>query len=150
MSILMENGTQMMFEELSQAIYHEQNVGVSDFPVRTLASQENNTDLKEIAQVCFSELQTLLNSSKKKIDPTRYSLKMFAIYFLLIEDSTSQDFSLSWTRSGTMRSGKLSTRNTTVYHKTESECSLLDILEDEVDEKYFLSREQAEKIVFAK
>lgn len=69
---------------------------------------------------------------------------------LSVNRGFDSDFSLSWTKSGTMRSGKLSTQNTTVYHKTESECSLLDILEDEVDEKYFLSREQAEKIVFAK
>ena len=143
----MENGTQMMFAGLSQTTYQKPIVGVSDFPAKTSVSQDTNTDLKEIAQVCFSELQTLLNSSKKKIDPTRYSLKMFAIYFLLIEDSTSQDFSLSWTRSGTMRSGKLSTQSTMASHKTESEYSLSDIVEDDVDEKYFLSREQAEKIM---
>ena len=143
----MENGTQMMFEELSQTIYHEQNVGVLDFPAKTSVSQDTNADLKEIAQAYFLELQTLLNSSKRKIDPTPFSLKMLRIYFLLIEDSTSQDFSLSWTRSGTMRNGKLLTQNITVCHKTESEYSLSDILEDDVDEKYFLSREQAEKIM---
>ena len=150
MSILMENGTQMMFEELSQTTYHEQNVGVLDSPARTLASQDTNTDLKEIAQAYFSELQTLLNSSKRKIDPTPFSLKMLRIYFLLIEDSTLQGFSLNWTKLGTMRSGKLSTRNTMASHKTAKECLLLDILEEQVDGKYFLSRKQAEKIVLSK
>ena len=150
MSILMENGTQMMFEELSQTIYHEQNVGVLDFPAKTSVSQDTNTDLKEIAQTYFSELQTLLNRSKRKIDPTPFSLKMLRIYFLLIEDSTLQDFSLNWTRSGTMRSGKLSTRNTTVSRRTAKECLLLDVLEEQVDVKYFLSKNQAEKIVLSK
>lgn len=68
MSILMENGTQMMFEELSQTTYQNQNVGALDFPARTSALQDTNTDLKEIAQAYFLELQTLLNSSKRKID----------------------------------------------------------------------------------
>jgi len=33
------------------------------------------------------------------------------------------------------------------YPKTESECSLLDILEDSPDEKYFLSQEQTDKLL---
>ena len=60
----------------------------------------------------------------------------------------SSNFSLSWTRSGTMRSGKLSTVKISECHKTGGGCSLSDILEKNVPEKYFLSREQVEKIVF--
>nr|DAU44843.1 MAG TPA: hypothetical protein [Caudoviricetes sp.] len=35
-------------------------------------------------------------------------------------------------------------------HRTEKECSLLDILDEEVDEKYFLSEEQMKKIILEK
>ena len=150
MSILTESVIQMTFAELSQEKFQKPIAGASASLVKTFQSQAKGKDLEEIGQDYFFELLHFLKTSKKKIDPTLYSLKMYAIFFRLIGDLTLPDFSLSWTKSGTMRSGKLSTRNTTVYHKTESECSLLDILEDEVDEKYFLSREQAEKIVFAK
>ena len=51
-------------------------------------------------------------------------------------------------RGGTMRNGKCSTLRTSEFHKTEKGASLSDILEDEVSQKYFLSREQTEKIVF--
>ena len=60
----------------------------------------------------------------------------------------SSNFSLSWTRSGTMRNGRLSTVKISEYRKTGSGCSLSDILEESVPEKYFLSREQVEKIAF--
>lgn len=150
MSTLTENGTQMIFVELSQTTSQESTVGALDSHVRTLASQGNNADLKETVQAYFLELQGFLETSKKKIDPTLYSLKMYGIFFRLIEGLTLPDFSLSWTRLGTMQNGKLLTQNTTVCHKIEKEYSLLDILEDEEDEKYFLLREQAEKIVFAK
>lgn len=147
MNISMENGTQMMFAELSQTIYQDQNVGALDFPARISALQDTNTDLKETAQACFLELQDFLNNSKKKIDPSIYSSKMYAILFQLIEDMILPDFSLRWPSAGTMQNGKFSTLNTTVYRKTANEYSLSDILEDGVDEKYFLSREQAEKIM---
>ena len=47
-----------------------------------------------------------------------------------------------------MRSGNFSILNTTEYHKTENGCLLSDILEPVVDKKYFLSKEQTERIVF--
>lgn len=47
-----------------------------------------------------------------------------------------------------MRNGKCSTLRTSEFHKTEKGASLSDILEDEVPQKYFLSKEQTEKIVF--
>lgn len=48
-----------------------------------------------------------------------------------------------------MQNGKLSTLQIT-SHKTERGYSLSDILEEVVDQKYFLSKQQMEKIVFAK
>lgn len=51
-------------------------------------------------------------------------------------------------QGGMIQNGKCSTLKTSEYHKTEKGCSLSDILEDEVPQKYFLSKEQTEKIVF--
>lgn len=47
-----------------------------------------------------------------------------------------------------MQNGKFSIPKILECHKTEKGASLSDILEDEVQQKYFLSKEQTEKIVF--
>lgn len=47
-----------------------------------------------------------------------------------------------------MQNGKCSTPKILEYHRTEKGVSLSDILEGEVLQKYFLSKEQTEKIVF--
>lgn len=51
---------------------------------------------------------------------------------------------------GTMQSGRFSTQQISECHKTGSACLLRDILEDAVPQKYFLSKEQTEKITFVK
>ena len=49
---------------------------------------------------------------------------------------------------GMILNGNCSTQRISECHRTGSECILSDILEAEVDIKYFLSKEQTEKIVF--
>ena len=44
--------------------------------------------------------------------------------------------------------GKYLTRNFSECHRTGRGCSLSDILEIEVPQKYFLSKEQTERIIF--
>lgn len=48
--------------------------------------------------------------------------------------------------TGILSNGTLSTAKTTVFPKTGSACSLSDILETSVDEKYFLSDQQTARI----
>lgn len=62
--------------------------------------------------------------------------------------ATSLNFSLNWMKSGTMQNGSFSTQKISECRKTGKGCLLSDILEDEVPEKYFLSMEQVQKIVF--
>lgn len=45
------------------------DAGVSDSLARTYPLQESKPDFKETVQACFSELCTLSDSSKKKINP---------------------------------------------------------------------------------
>lgn len=96
----------------------------------------------------FSELCTLSDNSKKKIDPLTFSLRTLKICLVLMEDGISPGCLLKWNRTGMMRNGKLSTVKTMECRKTENDASLLDILEAEVQQKYFLSKEQTEKIIF--
>lgn len=92
----MENGTQLTFEECMPETYQKQIVGVLDSRAKTSRSQESNSDFKEIVQACFSELCTLSDSSKKKINPLSFSLRTLKICLVLMEDGISPDCSLKW------------------------------------------------------
>lgn len=95
-----ENGTQMTLEECAPMIFRKQTVGASASLARTSQLQENNLDFKETVQACFSELCTLSDSSKKKINPLTFSLRTLRICLVLMEDGISPDCSLKWNRGG--------------------------------------------------
>lgn len=96
----MENGTQLTFEKCMPETYQKQTVGASDSHAKTSRSQESNSDFKETVQACFSELCTLSDSSKKKINPLSFSLRMLKICLVLMEDGISPDCSLKWIGGG--------------------------------------------------
>ena len=142
----MENGTQVTLQESEQMSFLAPTFGAQASLVRTSQSQERPLDSKESVQACFSQLQDLLKTSKKKINPLTYSLRTLKTYLALIEGLISPDFSLNWTKSGTMQNGSLSTLPI-MSRKTARESTLSDILEAEVDEKYFLSQAATERIL---
>ena len=139
---------QMTLEECTPEIFQKPTDGASDFHAKISQSQESKPDFKETVQACFSELCTLSDSSKKKIDPLTFSLRTLKICLVLMEDGISPDCSLKWSSGGMMRNGRCSTPKISECHKTGKDVSLSDILEGEVPQKYFLSKEQTEKIVF--
>lgn len=100
MNTEMENGTQMTLEECVPMIFQKQTVGASDSHAKTSQSQESNLDFKETVQACFSELCTLSDSSKKKINPLTFSLRTLRICLVLMEDGISPNYSLKWSRGG--------------------------------------------------
>lgn len=100
MNTEMENGTQMTLEECVPMISQKQTVGASDSHAKTSQLPESNLDFKETVQACFSELCTLSDSSKKKINPLTFSLRTLRICLVLMEDGISPDCSLKWSRGG--------------------------------------------------
>ena len=96
----MENGMQMTFEECMPETFQKQIAGVSDSRAKTSQLQENSLDFKETVQACFSELCTLSDSLKKKINPLTFSLRTLKICLVLMEDGISPDCSLKWSRGG--------------------------------------------------
>lgn len=141
----MENGMQMTLEECMPETFQKPTAGVSDSLARTYPLQESKPDFKETVQACFSELCTLSDSSKKKINPLTFSLRTLKICLVLMEDGISPDCSLKWSREGMMQNGRCSTPKISECHKTGKDVLLSDILEEEVPQKYFLSKEQTEK-----
>ena len=96
----MENGMQMTLEGCMPETFQKQIAGASDSHVRTSPSQENSLDFKGTVQACFSELCTLSDNSKKKIDPLTFSLRTLRICLVLMEDGISPDCSLKWSGGG--------------------------------------------------
>lgn len=132
--------------------YPEQTSGASDFRdnsrARTSALRANRRACKKVSEAdCFSRLCDCLPDCGKKIDPSGFSVKMLKIYLALETDLISQGCSLKWGGMGMIANGNCSTQKTLAFPKIGKGCSLLDILEDEVDEKYFLSPQQTAKIL---
>ena len=96
----MENGTQMTLEECMPETFQNPTAGASGSLVRTYPLQENKPDFKETVQACFSELCTLSDNSKKKINPLTFSLRTLKICLVLMEDGISPDCSLKWMQGG--------------------------------------------------
>ena len=115
---------------------------------KTSASQASKKACKKVSEAdCFTRLCDCLPAVGKKIDPDGYSLKMLKIYLALETDLISRGCCVKWGGTGILSNGTLSTAKTTAFPKTGKGCSLSDILETSVDEKYFLSNEQTARIL---
>ena len=142
----MASGTKATSKE--QEISREQTYGRLEHRVKISALQEEEQDLTESEAALFERFLDSLRKGKKKIDPSGLYTKMLRGCFHRAPDEISSKSSIRWMGSGTMQSGKLSTQSGS-YRRIGSEYTLLDILEPEVESKYFLSKEQTEKIVYA-
>ena len=127
----------------------EQTCGQRDSRVRIFRSAAVSEGLTEQEADSFLRL---LNSSKAKvlkIDPHGLSLKMLRISCPFMEDGTLRPFLIRWPHSATISSTDFSIQRISAPLKTESgsTLSLADILEPEVDQKYFLSQRAVEKLL---
>ena len=146
MNTSMENGMQMMFEQCELPTYPLQTAGPSVHHAKISASLEEEQDLKASEAVLCERFLESWKKQKKHISPNGLFMKMLKECCLLAEDSTSCQSSLKWTDSGTMQNGRLSIQDG-MFRKIGSAYTLSDIIEEDADPKYFLSREMAEKIV---
>ena len=78
-----ENGTQMTLEQWLPQACQQQTVGVSGSHARTSALPENRQDSADTVLLCFSQLQGLLETQKKKIDPNTCLLRTWKTYLAL-------------------------------------------------------------------
>ena len=145
----MENGLLPTLEECEQMTFLDQIVGVLEHPVNHSQSPEKEKDLMG-SQVLSEKSSGCFMNCQKKIDPNGLSTRMLKECFQATVEETSSQSSLKWTNVGTMRSGNLSTANTSEYRSTERGSTLLDILEDSVDEKYFLSENAVKRFLSKK
>ena len=145
----MENGIQMTLEMWMPEACPKPIVGVSEPLAKTSPLQENEQGLTETEVPSLEKYLESFGKLKKKVDLNGLSTKMLRECLAATEDLTSLKFCLQWTNWGTIANGRFSTQKTGECHRTENACILSDILEAEVPQKYFLSREQTERILFS-
>ena len=142
-----ENGFMTISQQSIQHDYQKQISGVREALVKMCLSQGNEPDYTVSEVDSFLHLLNSSKAKKKKINPNGFSLKMLKDFYQVVGDEIISTISLSWTKQGMTLSGKCSTQKTTVYPKTENASTLSDILEVEVDDKYYLSAEKAVAIL---
>jgi hypothetical protein len=89
----------------------------------------------------------ILQEQQMKSDLNICSLKTLEGYSTTIEGKRSEQSFKRWMNWGMTLNGNCATANISEYHKTGNECLLSDILETEVDEKYFLSEDATKKLL---
>lgn len=138
------NFTSMMQEKLYPNSYPISIFFWAGSPANRSASQEQEKDLTIQEERCFSRLLELLPLKNLSIS----SSKMFPVCLTTTKVGHLKQSSVHWMAWGMMYAGRYLTAKISEFPNQEIECSLSDILEDNVPEKYYLSRKQAEKLLY--
>ncbi len=117
---------------------------LEDFPVSPSQSQEQEKDLMIQEERCFSRLLELLPLKNLSISTS----KMFPVSLTMTQAKHLKQSSIHWMSWGMMCAGRYLTAKILESRNHEIECSLSDILEENVPEKYYLSRKQVEKLLY--
>ena len=116
--------------------------GVSASPVRTSPLRGNRGDWSEKEVEYITTLLTSSKTKKKVLSPHTYLLRTLRTCYQLTLDSILPPFSLKWTKQGMTVGGRCLIPKISESRRTESACSLSQILEAEVDGKYYLTAEK--------
>ena len=116
--------------------------GLRDFLANHSAWREKGEDLTRLGEHSFLRSQGFA----LKKNPDMYYLRTLQVYYLMTAGKLSRQFlgfSPIW---GMELNGRYLTAKISESPKTGIECSLSDILETEVNTKYFLSQSQVESL----
>ena len=142
-----ESGKQMMSQNLNQKMSRMQTSGASYSHVRTSPLHENSGDWSEKEVEYITTLLTSSKVKKKVLNPHTYLLRTLRTCYRSMQDSILPQFCLKWTKQGMTVGGRCLTPKTSECHRIVSVCSLSQILEAEVDEKYYLSPEKTQQLL---
>lgn len=141
------NGSPKTLSSSQQERFQELKSGLSAFLAQTFPCQESGQVLPESEVDYFLRLLVCSKARRPKIDPASLSLRMLSIFCQAREAGILPPFCLTYGKQGMTLNGSVSTVRTSVSPSTGSGCTLLDILEESVDEKYFLSAEQTQRLL---
>ena len=134
----------MMQEKLYPNSYPISTLLPADFPVSPSQSPEQEKDLTIQEERCFLRLLELLPLKNLSIS----SSKMFPVCLTTTKAGHLKQSFVHWTNWGMMYAGRYLTAKISEWRNHEIECTLSDIIEDNVPAKYYLSRKQAEKLLY--
>ena len=115
-----------------------------DFLARHSLSPESEEDLQMPEELCSSRLPDWLQTSDLRIS----SLKMFPDCFRMTKAGRFTPSSVRYLSWGMVWNGKCLTARILEAPNPESGCILSDILIEDVPEKYYLSQQQMERLLF--
>lgn len=130
-------------EKLRQKTYQDLISWLEAFLARLFLLQENVGAFEIHAARSFLKSLGLLGKNSHAY----YCLRTSKGFYLTTKDVRSLPSSPRLMNWGMTSNGKCLTARISASHKTENECSLSDILEEQVDQKYFLSSEATQKIL---
>ena len=122
-------------EEYQQKLFQTTTCSPQDFPARLLVLLEEERDSKIRGELCsskYAELRRLRNL-------VYFCLRTLKGCSITKKGRLSELSSIRFQNWGMTANGRCITARISEYHKTGKECSLSDILEEQVGEKYFLS-----------
>jgi len=137
----------MTLQNSNQKISPTQIFGVEDLLAKMSQLPEEEKDYQETEVVSFLNSLNSSRAKKKRINPHTLSPRMLKDFYQVLEDSTLQNISIAYPKQGTMQDGRFLIPKITECHRTENGYSLLQILEVEVDEKYYLSVEKTQQLL---
>lgn len=115
-----------------------------DFHANRFPLQETEKDSLTEEDISFLTSQGLLTSKS----PLICCLRTSKGYSVTTKGKLLKSLSLRLMNWGMTANGKCLTANISDSHKTGSEYTLLDILEENPDPKYFLSKERTKNLVY--
>lgn len=123
-----------------------QTCGPSVSLAKTFQSLADNGDLTEQEAAYFMKL--CASSAKKvKINPNGLSLKTLKTFYQSMQDEDLARYSIKWPRMGTMQSGRFLIQKTSAFRRIENGSLLSDVLEKEVEGKYYLSQNMVDYLI---
>lgn len=141
------NGTPKTLNKSEQEKFQKLKSGLLDFLALTFPSQDAWEGLEEAEADCFLQSLACSKARVPKIDPSSLSLRTLSIFCQASVAGHLPLFSLNYGKLGMTVNGRPSIQKTSSSPSTGSGCTLLDILEESVDEKYFLSAEQTQRLL---
>ena len=137
-----QDSTKETSEQLMLMEYQTTTSSLRDFLARVSQLLESGEDLKTLE--AHSSLRYAECYGLKEL--SMYSLRMLRDSSLTMTEAPSKPSSERWMNWGTGINGRCLTARISVSHRTGKGCSLSDILEDNPDQKYFLSEKQTQYI----
>lgn len=110
---------------------------------RTFLLPENEKDFVEREAACSLKSSGLYEKNSLGI----YSLKTLKVSLARIKAGISPGYSLNWGTLGTQSNGLFITQKISESRRTGNECSLSDILDENPDQKYFLSEKMVKYLM---